>query len=824
MKRFVCIHGHFYQPPRENPWLEDVELQESAQPFHDWNERISSECYARNGASRVLDTQGNVVEIINNYSLMSFNIGPTLLSWMQKKDVESYQMILEADRLSRERFSGHGSALAQVYNHMIMPLANYRDKRTQIVWGIKDFESRYHRLPEGMWLAETAVDLESLDIMAEQGIKFTILAPHQAGKVKKWVEKKAINLTEQQKEESSKDLEQETVALDLRRSYWCRLPSGRKIAIFFYDGPISRAVAFEGLLHNGETLAKRVLGALDEHPQEHQLVSIATDGESYGHHHQFGDMALAYCLKYIEQYGNATLTVYGEYLEKNPPAYEVEIIENSSWSCCHGIERWRANCGCNSGGRPGWHQKWRAPLREALDWLRDESARVFEIILKEYVDDPWALRNQYIDIILNRDREHVEQFLSQHIKRDLNEEEKNKVLRCLEIQRNALLMYTSCGWFFDDISGIETVQIIKYAARVIQLVRRVGKEDLELGFIERLGKAKSNVVEADNGARIYKMYVEPSIVDILRVGAHYAMSSLYQTYQEIEKLYCFTVKRKFYEKRSAGKVELAIGQVDIVSDITLSTFQVYFAVLHLGDHSFICGVDHFTDDVSFLQMKENVFSILSLGDVSQMAKKIDMYFPAQKYSLWHLFHEEQQEILNRIFETTKQEVDTSFRRIYDDHYALIHTPYIYRALFPKVLVDVIEFVLMRDLVKLFEEPVLSLEKLSYLVKEISRWPFKKDHERLEFLISKKMAHLMRSWVKTIDRVELLDEIIAVLQIIQQLKLNLNLWTAQNIYFSIGQKQYKAKLQKDEHSPQISHWVRSFEVLGDLLKVKIEFKK
>ena len=290
MNKFVCIHGHFYQPPRENPWLDEVEVQDSAFPYHDWNERVTAESYARNADARILDDSQRIVDIVNNYSKISFNFGPTLLSWMEKKDPEIYRSIVEADRLSQKNFSGHGSAIAQVYNHMIMPLANSRDKRTQVIWGIKDFEFRFKRKPEGMWLAETAVDLETLDIMAEQGIKFTVLAPHQAkGRV------------------------------DPHVPYRCHLPSGRKICIFFYDGPIALGVAFEGLLNNGEQFARRLTNDFSSSDPNAQLVHVATDGETYGHHHKFGDMALAYCLHYIEEHQLAQLTVYGEFLEKFPP-------------------------------------------------------------------------------------------------------------------------------------------------------------------------------------------------------------------------------------------------------------------------------------------------------------------------------------------------------------------------------------------------------------------------------------------------------------------------------------------------------------------------
>jgi len=234
MDRYLCIHCHFYQPPRENPWLESIELQESAYPYHDWNERITAECYEPNAASRILTTDNRIIRIVNNYSRISFNVGPTLLSWMANRAPETYQAILDADRESQQRFSGHGSAIAQVYNHMIMPLANRRDKQTQVFWGIRDFESRFNRAPEGMWLAETAVDIETLEVLAANGIQFTILAPSQAR------HERRVTTTKFKNVEGGK--------IDPTRPYVCNLPSGRSINLFFYDGPISRAVAFEGLL------------------------------------------------------------------------------------------------------------------------------------------------------------------------------------------------------------------------------------------------------------------------------------------------------------------------------------------------------------------------------------------------------------------------------------------------------------------------------------------------------------------------------------------------------------------------------------------------
>ena len=369
--KYVCIHGHFYQPPRENAWLETVERQETARPFHDWNARINFECYAPNAAARILDKEDWIVKIRNNYNRISFNFGPTLLSWLEENDLDAYGLLLKADIKSAERFGGHGSAVAQVHSHLIMPLANYRDKVTQVYWGIRDFERRFKRYPEGIWLAETAVDTETLEVLASHGIQYTILAPRQAKAVRRI---QTVPAKPGATEPSWQSIRAET--LDTRHPYWCLLPSGRRIALYFYNGAIAQEVAFNGLLNSGKALANRLVGVFDNN-DEPQLSHIATDGESYGHHHRHGEMALADSLNYIEDGGFAKLTNYGQFLELHPPDWEVQVHENSSWSCVHGIERWRADCGCNS-GRAGWHQRWRKPLRDTLDWLRDEISPLFE--------------------------------------------------------------------------------------------------------------------------------------------------------------------------------------------------------------------------------------------------------------------------------------------------------------------------------------------------------------------------------------------------------------------------------------------------------------
>ena len=493
MNRFVCIHGHFYQPPRENPWLEAITHQESAYPFHDWNERINAECYAPNTQARILDKKGSVVKKINNYSRMSFDFGPTLLSWMESKAPDTYQAILDADAVSQKQFSGHGSAIAQCYSHMIMPLANSRDKYTQVYWGIRDFEFRFKRFPEGMWLPETAVDLETLQIMADQGIRFTILAPHQAGKL----------LANAKKPRQIEEL-------DIYRPYRIGLQAGKSIDVFFYNGPLSQSLAFDNLLQDGKSFAEKLIQT--DISKDPHLLSIATDGETYGHHHKFGDMALAFALQYIDDHVDARLTNYAEYLEKFPPEQEIEIGERTSWSCTHGVARWSIHCGCRTGGHPDWSQHWRAPLRHALDWLQCRVDAIFTDLGKDLFKDPWQARNLYIDIRLNpRDRD---SFLAEQSRRVLEKPETVVALNLLELQRHSMLMYTSCGWFFNDISGIETEQILLYAGRALQLAEELSGDSLEPHFLRLLELAESNVSEKGSGAQIYQNVIKTATMEV----------------------------------------------------------------------------------------------------------------------------------------------------------------------------------------------------------------------------------------------------------------------------------------------------------------------
>src|SRR5574344_299312 len=565
---FLSIHGHFYQPPRENPWLEAVELQPSASPCHDWNERVNNECYAPNSVAKVVNGKNEILNIVNNYESMSFNFGPTLLSWMEIFSPLAYERIVKADIKSVEEHDGHGNAIAQVYNHMIMPLASELDKQTQVKWGIRDFEYRFGRKPEGIWLAETAVDDDTLRVLVENDIKFTILSPYQAKSIKKisdtnWVDVSWGNI-------------------DPARSYryYIKSDSKKYIDLFFYDGAISKSVAFDEILKDGNKFVKRLKDGISETRDYPQLINIATDGESYGHHTKFGDMALAYVLRLRAKDEGFTITNYAEYLSKYRSDFEVDIKQASSWSCFHGVGRWKEDCGCSTGGHPGWNQQWRKPLRNALDYLRDELAKIFENEGKKYFNDnPWTIRNKYINVVLDRDYSTIKKFQKENFNPELSEEEKVKGMELLEIQRQTMLMYTSCGWFFSEISGIETVQIMKYAARAMQLVAGFSSQNYEEKFLEILSEAKSNIQEFGTGKDIFEHFVKPSVVTMKEIACLWAISSLYQDFEDDEDVYCYTVKRKVYQKVEKGNSNLIVGQIEIQSKVTLQKSNLVFALM-----------------------------------------------------------------------------------------------------------------------------------------------------------------------------------------------------------------------------------------------------
>lgn len=486
---YVCIHGHWYQPPRENPFTGEVGVQPSAAPHANWNERITAECYAPNTRAEILGQDGSVRRRLNNYEWVSSDWGPTLLHWLEKHEPATYDLIVAADASSMECFGGHGTAIAHTYNHTILPLSNRRDKRTQIIWGLADFRHRFKREPEGMWLPETAVDLESLELMAIEGIKYTILSPYQAAAVLgdgEWADVVGGSI-------------------DPRVPYTVQLFGGKSISVFFYNGPLSQEIAFNGVLEDGAVLAKRLVHALGEVNGEARLSHVATDGETYGHHHRHGEMALARAIEELEADQQVELTTYGRFLAEHPPTRVVRLIEGTSWSCAHGVDRWRDDCGCHTGQHPEWNQEWRVHLRRALDHLRDQLIDDFESRGATVLVDPWAARDAYIEVVLGGS---PRAFLDVHGREGLDEERRNLAIDLLEIQHRAMLMYTSCGWFFDDISGLEAVFVLRQAGRVIDLANRTLGRDLAPGFLAILEEARSNV-DGRTGRDIYEESVRP---------------------------------------------------------------------------------------------------------------------------------------------------------------------------------------------------------------------------------------------------------------------------------------------------------------------------
>jgi len=797
LKKYICIHGHFYQPPRENAWLEVIEVQDSAHPYHDWNERISSECYAPNAASRILE-QGIIKDIINNYSKISFNFGPTLLSWMEQNDSETYEAILEADKESIKNFSGHGSAVAQVYNHMIMPLANRNDKETQIIWGIRDFEHRFGRKPEGMWLAESAVDIESLELLAENHIKFTILAPRQAKAYRKIGDDGWHEVSEK--------------GIDTRRPYVYNLPSGKSIALYFYDGDIAQGVAFNGLLNDGQKFAQSLLASFDHKLEEPQLVHIATDGETYGHHHKHGDMALAFCLDYIDEHKHASITNYAEYLAKVKPTYEVQIHENSSWSCVHGVERWRNDCGCNAGGKAGWNQQWRKPLRDALDWLRDRLIEVYEREASQILKDTQEARNEYIKVILKRNDDTVRKFLKDHSQKVV---EPSRVLRLMEMQRNAMLMYTSCGWFFDEVSGIETTQILQYACRAIQLISQIVGTDLEEEFMKRLEAAPSNISSLENAGNIYRRFVLPAKTNLARVGMHYAVSSLFEEDPENAPIFNYTTSNEFFLRKEAGEQKLALGITRVKSNVTRSEKRFTFAVVYMGKHNIIGNISLDMEEDNFASMQMRITNAFDEGRLGDVIGLMQTYFGPEKYTLWQLFKDEKRKVLNMITYQSMKELEESLRRVYNRDYPLVNALVNNDIPIPKAYTTTFEYILNADLLNCFQTDRINIKTLERVMDELVQWEMKiEDPGKVSRLagasIFKELKRISaeRSNIKRIERLN------RVFPLLKQFKLDPILYQSQNLYFEISREE---EVETLSHRPE---WIKQFKLLGENLGVKV----
>jgi alpha-amylase/alpha-mannosidase (GH57 family) len=803
--RYVCVHGHFYQPPRENPSLEAIELQDSAYPYHDWNERITAECYAPNATSRIRDNEQRIIKLVNNYGMMSFNFGPTLLSWLEAKAPRVYVALQEADQLSCHKFGGHGSAVAQAYNHMILPLANRRDKVTQVKWGIADFEHRFKRRPEGMWLPETAANTETLEVLAENGILYTIMAPRQAKRVRR------------KGGRSWKDVTGDRI--DPSRAYLVNLPSKKTITVFFYDGPISQGVAFEGLLNDGKRFADRLISGFSDARDWPQLSHIATDGESYGHHHRFGEMALTYALQHIENDKLAELTNYGQFLKRYPADHFVEIVENSSWSCVHGVERWRSNCGCNSGGHAGWNQEWRGPLRAALDWLRDKVNPLFEEKASPLLKNPWDARDEYIRVILNRSDASVEAFFSNHASHALSPEEQVTALKLLEMQRHAMLMYTSCGWFFDDLSGLETVQVIHYAGRALELAKEFLGAEIEPQFLEHLRQAKSNLPEHGDGAQIYEKWVKPASVNIEKLAGHYAISSLFENYSEKTGIYCYGVDREQYSLEAEGKLRLAMGRARFNSEITRESATMSFGVLHLGDHNVTGGVRHSNELQGYEELKARLIECFSKGDTAAVIRILDEEFIEHSYSLSSLFRDEQRKIVGLLLNDSLTSAAAAYRTIYENQAPLIRFLNSLNIPVPAAFKAAADVAINSQLRQSFERPDLDADNIQSFLKEAATSRVPLDTTTLEFAIRKRLEEQAARFAEHPDDMENLQRFRKQLELAQTLPFPVTLWEVQNISYAPLMKAIEERrLGAENNDPEASTWMKELTGLRDGLRI------
>ncbi len=804
--KYVCIHGHFYQPPRENPWLEVVELEDSAYPYHDWNERITAECYGPNAWSRILDAHGRIIRIVNNYAWISFDFGPTLLRWLEQEAPDVYRAILAADREGCERFAGHGPAIAHPYHHVILPLANERDRRTELLWGLRDFEYRFGRRPEGIWLPETAVDLVTLDLVAQLGITFTILAPHQAAAVR------APGFTAWQDVSGGR--------VDPTRPYRVSLPSGRSIVVFFYDGPLSRDVAFGDLLNDGRLFAARLLAAAGD--SSDQLIHIATDGETYGHHHRFGDMALAAALAALQAEPDARIVTYGAYLATHPATWEARIVERTAWSCAHGIERWRSNCGCNSGAHPGWTQEWRGPLREALDWLRDTVGSLYEQHLSALLRDPWAARDDYIEVILDRSPQNVQRFLERWQTHALEPEEQVRVLEALEMQRYALRMYSSDAWFFDELSGLETLQALQAAARVIQVAEELFETSLENEFVERLARAPSNLPQYRDGRGVWERLVRPARVELANVAAHYSLSALFEDYPERASIGCYEIERLEGTAQRAGRAHLFVTRVRVTCTLTGRNRSFISAALHLGDHNLVGGVEPDGSPERFAQVRDMLSEPFARADLAETVRAFDRVFGRAEYSLRSLFKDEQRKLLEIILNATLSQAEDLYRHLYEDSQPLMRFLLDLGVPIPRAFLTAAEVTVNAELRRRLSDPRPSFETLALLFEEAERWQLQLDHAGLAYALQETMESLAQEWETRPDDLELIEVLTGLVCLASHLREPVNTWRVQNVAYELIQRELpEQRWQAQRGDPTAREWIERFRALCDAFWIALD---
>ncbi len=796
----LVIHGHFYQPPRENPWTGFVEREAGAQPFHDWNERIHAECYRANAFARIHDRHGRVASIANNYSRLSFNFGPTLVGWLARHHPRTWRRIVDADRGSVRRL-GHGNAIAQAYGHPILPLASPRDLRTQIKWGLADFRARFGREAEALWLPETACNESVLEALMDEGLRYAILAPHQAASVREIAEVRGptANARRGTSEEApgSVSPKASNERLDTSRPYFFRHRQDpkRSIALFFYDGELAKGVAFEGALASSARLVDRFERAAKANGRGNEgagLVHFATDGESYGHHSRFGDRCLAFTLAVEAPRRGFRVTNYAEFLDRVEPTHEVLLSEGAdglgtSWSCAHGIERWRSDCGCQTGGKDDWSQAWRVPLREALTFLRDEAARLFEDAGADLFKDPWAARDAYGALLAARNGPTEEVggneadplvFLRSQAKKPLSARDSERALGLLELARHALLTDTSCGYFFSDISGLESVQILKYGGRVLDSLAELGQEPRTDRFLEILAEARSNLPAMGNGADVYHKLVEPCRVTPASVAAHLAMTKLVDHLPDEGRLAGFSFAFHGVRREKRERLRAATGRLRLADLATTRPLEFAVGTMHLGGVDFHVVLKEDPGEEEFAKSTDRFWKRFTAASLPAVLRALDEEFDDPKYGafgLAHVLSEGRREIFDRVFGDLVERFSDQFAHLYDDNRRLLDVFTSAGFEIPQVLKAAAEFTLSKRFLAEIERQNGSHDRKRYeeairIAAEAARHGYDLDRREAKERISKIVLSAVQEAIET-NLLEEAEEVVGLVELARLLGLS-----------------------------------------------------
>ncbi|MGH9944433.1 MAG: DUF3536 domain-containing protein [Pyrinomonadaceae bacterium] len=751
MTTALIIHGHFYQPPRENPWTDTIERQPSARPFDNWNERIHSECYLPNAFARVIDNYGRLERVVNNYGNISFNFGPTLLTWLASRHPDTYRRVIEADRASVRARAGHGNAIAQGYHHAILTLCNERDRRTEIRWGLADFRYRFGREAESLWLPETAANDATLDALIEEGLKYVILSPFQAERIR------AVGA------EVWQSVSDGQIDTSVPYKYFHRDGGGRSLAVFFYDGHVAKGIAFDGVLASSHMLMERIERAAAgarggaASAAVERVINVATDGESYGHHFHFGDRCLAYALEEEAARRGFRVTNYGEYLAKHPPLVEVEIKrgpddEGTAWSCVHGVGRWSRDCSCHAGAPEGWGQQWRAPLRAALNYLRDEAARVFETVGGDLFRDPWRARDEYIKLLVDEAADRDE-FLLRQSGRRLPRPGQVQALTLLEMQRASLMTFTSCGWFFNDLSGIETVQVLKYAGRVLDLMDELRIEPPLAQFVDLLSLARSNLKQQGTGADIFRRAIGQSRVTTSHVAASVAITGLVEQSEPAGEMAGHRYERADFRKQQHGRLTLATGRIALENLATGARPEFAVASMHFGDVDFYCVLREFKDQKTFTASTEKLWDQFRAASLPTMLRLMQEEFGPADYGLEHLLPEGRQRIYEIVFGQMVERFSEQYEYLYEESRRNIEMLHQAGFELPQELRAAAEFTMSRRFEEELRRHEAGQDPASYrealmIANEVKRLGYRIDkpsvRRRFEAMVTNAVRHALNS--------------------------------------------------------------------------------